>query len=500
MGKHNISTSSDSSRNDNSSIIYAENPRIEHTEDDNDTDNLTPQNEESMEINLSHCGDDSSSDTAPLVEPLAGEFQEEDNPRCRDISKSYSIEMHPRNAYGAYFEPLGDANCYFCQANTFDQHRNVQRIDSYKPLVMCEKDRRVDKQSNECCSSCRTTWRRTRDTAELICKHHFPRIRKSSSGEDHPKVQYTSTHGNSTNKSCSSSRSNRRRQWNCKGSFNANAYQYRGRCTSRCSYGDKGSHGNICEIETSYAEEDCFAHLEELRKRFKGMCNAECLRQDSTICFRPCKGRSATKFNCGAPCYSQFMSNSSFYNREFSSAASSSCSDYQSFTTHTRDSCVQTCFSTLKHNRCVQCVDICSQSTNQCCQTPMSFTQPQIIQNPSKGCRPCSGCPLPQNCSASNPQWEMHFSGIEESNCYGDDYPRSVFSHFSSGNAIITPRNCMVSQCEVDVDLDSEKEAPLHDDTDTSTLSSNLLRLGLAAAGERRWIKARRLHRKIKIK
>ncbi|VDM31596.1 unnamed protein product [Hydatigera taeniaeformis] len=275
---------------------------------------------------------------------------------------------------------------------------------------------------------------------------------------------------------------------------------------------DRGHSETTHEVESSYTDSgfDSLVHSkvgfrsrlkDESKNCFTGASNSECqvitrtksCTEDLNFCCRPCKGRAGTRLGQGEPCYRQCSCSPTV-----GCICTSNTWFCTNFTPKVRDNCVQTLSDAEKRHQWVQCVELSCQSTDQCCQTPVSSCsvefecQPQVKQNPCKGCRPCSSCFTPRNCSAAIPRWR---SAIAEkgSPCYDDDA-------FSMESIYVVPEkkptndeessHCesAVSHCEVDVEVDQEATPVFPDDTDTSTISSSILRLGLAAATSSRYI------------
>lgn len=240
---------------------------------------------------------------------------------------------------------------------------------------------------------------------------------------------------------------------------------------------------------------------DESKNCFAGTSDSECqvitrtksCTNDFNFCCRPCKGRAGTKLDRGEPCYRRCSCSPS--GGCISTSNTWFCNNYAP---RVRDICVQTLSELNKRHQWVQCVEMSCQSTDQCCQTPVSSCsvefecQPQPKQNPCKGCRPCSNCFIPRNCSAAIPGWR---SAIAEKGlpCYDDD-AYSMESLYivpekkPSNDGVSSHCGSAVSHCEVDVDIDPEVTPVFPEDTDTSTISSSIMRLGLAAATSPRYI------------
>ncbi|KAL5105962.1 hypothetical protein TcWFU_009812 [Taenia crassiceps] len=275
---------------------------------------------------------------------------------------------------------------------------------------------------------------------------------------------------------------------------------------------DRGNTETIRELESSCTD----SGFESIRRQkggkpvrlrddskncFAGTSDSECqvitrtksCTDDFNLCCRPCKGRAGTKLGQGEPCYRRCSCSPS--GGCISTSNTWFCNNYAP---RVRDNCVQTFSQLDKRHQWVQCVEMSCQSTDQCCQTPVSSCsvefecQPQLNQNPCKGCRPCSSCFIPRNCSAAIPRWR---SAIAEkgSPCYDDDaYSMESFyivpEKKPSSDGTNSHCGSAGNHCEVDVDIDAEVTSVFPEDTDTSTISSSIMRLGLAAATSPRYI------------
>ncbi|VDK41971.1 unnamed protein product [Taenia asiatica] len=242
---------------------------------------------------------------------------------------------------------------------------------------------------------------------------------------------------------------------------------------------------------------------------FAGTSDSECqvvtrtksCTDDYNFCCRPCKGRAGTKLGQGEPCYRRCSCSPS--GGCISTSNTWFCNNYAP---RVRDICVQTFSELDKRHQWVQCVEMSCQSTDQCCQTPVSSCsvefecQPQVKQNPCKGCRPCSNCFIPRNCSAAIPRWRSTIA--EKGSPYYDDDAYSMESLYivpekkPSSDGVSSHCGSAVSHCEVDVDIDPEVTPVFPEDTDTSTISSSIMRLGLAAATSPRYITRETLKKK----
>ncbi|EUB58002.1 hypothetical protein EGR_07108 [Echinococcus granulosus] len=275
---------------------------------------------------------------------------------------------------------------------------------------------------------------------------------------------------------------------------------------------DKGNPGTTRELESSCGDSGFEIILrqkegnqvrlkDDSKNCFTGASNSECqvitrtksCTDDFTFCCRPCKGRAGTKLGRGEPCYRRYSCST------LGGGVSTSNAWFgNTYTPILRDNCVQTFSELDKRHQWVQCVELSCQSTDQCCQTPVSTCsvefecQPQVKQNPCKGCRPCSICFIPRNCSAAIPRWRSTVAQ-KGSPCCDDDAcsTESIYivpEKKPSNDGVSSHCGCALNHCEVDVEFDPEVTPILPEDTDTSTISSSIMRLGLAAASSPRYI------------